>query len=327
VLWTLGNTPRWASARPNEPCSYGKGCAAEPTDIATWRRYVRAVATRYRGRVECYEPWNEVSFPTDPQFSPAGAGGAPGQFFSGTVKAMVRLARVAHEEIRAADPKACVLAPSFHPASGDWAQKFDRYLAAGGGGYMDVVSQHFYFRDEPEQTVPVIRAMRRVMQKHGVVHLPIWNTEVGVPFASKDKAKEWPGLSGSELVYSLTLRTYLLNASEGVARTYWYAYDNRSVGFSAAGLDARRALQAARAAIRLVSSLTQVKCEANGALWQCRALLKGQPVDLMWQAGKGRAPQPVRVDRPASRWGDVPVQFSAGSTVMLDARPVLVGGS
>jgi hypothetical protein len=237
VLWTLGNTPRWASARPNEPCSYGKGCAAEPTNIATWRRYVRTVATRYRGRVECYEPWNEVSFPTDPQFSPAGAGGTPGQFFSGTVKAMVRLARVAHEEIKAADPKACVLAPSFHPASGDWAQKFDRYLAAGGGAYMDVVSQHFYFRDEPEQTVPVIRAMRRVMQKHGVAHLPIWNTEVGAPFAAKDKAKEWPGLSGSELVYSLTLRTYLLNASEGVARTYWYAYDNRNFGFSAAGLD------------------------------------------------------------------------------------------
>jgi hypothetical protein len=47
----------------------------------------------------------------------------------------------------------------------------------------------------------------------------------------------------------------------------------------------------------------------------------------MWQAGKGRAPQPGRVDRQASRWGDVPVQFSAGSTVMLDARPVLVGGS
>jgi hypothetical protein len=323
VLWTLGNTPRWASMRPNEPCAYGKGCAAEPADIENWRRYVRTVATRYRGRVACYEPWNEVSFPTDPQFVSPGTGGAPGQFFSGSVQEMVRLAGVAYEEIKQADPQACVLSPSFHP-SGDWAQKFDRYLAAGGGAYMDVVSQHFYFRDEPEQAVPTIRAMRAVMARHGVADRPLWNTEVGVAFGAD--AGQWAGLRPEDVVYSLTLRSYVLNAAEGVARVYWYAYDNRSLGFSAAGLDAQRATQAARAAVRLAAALTQVSCESSGAVWRCRALQGGQPVGLVWQAGKSRPPQAMQFTRKASRWGQAPNSFPAGSTVLVDARPVLVEG-
>lgn len=324
VLWTIGNTPRWASARPGEKCSYGLGCAAEPADIADWRRYVRALATRYRGRVECYEPWNEVSFPTDPQFSPPGAGGAPGQFFSGSVQAMVELARVAYEEIRKADPQACVLSPSFHPASGNWAEKFDRFLAAGGGAYMDVASQHFYFSHQPEQTVPVIRAMRAVMQRHGIGHVPVWNTEVGVAFAAK--AKEWPGLSAEELVYSLMLRTYLLNAAEGVERVYWYAWDNRTLGLKAAGLDHARAAKAARAAAHLAGSVQGVACRSDGALWRCRAQAPHGPIEVMWLAGNKPSPRAMKFDRPASRWGLVPAVFPAGGKVMLDARPVVVEG-
>lgn len=322
VLWVIGNTPRWASARPDEKCSYGFGCAAEPANIQDWRDHVRTIATRYRGRVECYEPWNEVSFPTDPQFSPPGAGGSPGQFFSGSVKAMVRLARVAHEEIRKADPQACVLSPSFHPASGNWAEKFDRFLAAGGGAYMDVVSQHFYFSDQPEQTVPVIRAMRRVMQKHGVGHLPMWNTEVGVPFAAK--AGDWPGLSAEELVYSLMLRTYLLNAAEGVARVYWYAWDNRNFGLAVPGMRHQHAVQAAEAAIRLVDDLEAVSCTSSDAIWQCSVRADGRQIKVVWLAGKGRTPQPMTFDRNATRWGPMPTFFPAGHKVMLDGRPVVV---
>lgn len=324
VLWTLGNTPRWASARPSEKCAYGSGCAAEPADIQAWRRYVRTVATRYRGRVECYEPWNEVSFPTDPQFSSPGAGGSPGQFFSGSVEAMVRLARVAHEEIRKADPQACVLSPSFHPASGNWAEKFDRYLAAGGGAYMDVASQHFYFADQPEQTVPVIRAMRRVMQKHGLAHLPMWNTEVGVRFAAK--VRDWPGLSAEELVYALMLRTYLLNAAEGVARVYWYAWDNRHMGLKTAALDSPRAVQAAQAAARLASTLDDVECRADGALWRCRGHVDAKPIEVVWLAGKNPARRTLRFAYPASRWGVTPTVFPAGRKVQLDARPIVVEG-
>ncbi len=48
VLYTLGGTPKWASARPNEKCPYGYGCAAEPVRMAHWEEYVRRVVQRYR---------------------------------------------------------------------------------------------------------------------------------------------------------------------------------------------------------------------------------------------------------------------------------------
>lgn len=321
VLWVIGNTPRWASARPKEKCSYGLGCAAEPASMQDWRQYVRTIATRYRGRVECYEPWNEVSFPTDPAFTTPGAGGAPGHFFSGTAEAMVALARVAYKEIKAADPNACVLSPSFHP-SGHWAEKFDRFLALGGGQYADVISQHFYFRDEPEQTVPTIQAMRRVMGKYAASQLPIWNTEVGVAFAGK--LKEWPKLSAEELIYSLTLRTYLLNASQGVERVYWYAWDNKNMGFSAPGMDSRRAVAAAKAAVGFFKGFESAVCESSSNLWQCAVRTGGRRLKVVWLAGKNTAARPFILERAATRWGRTTESFTAGTQIMLDARPVII---
>ncbi len=39
ILYVLGSTPRWASARPEESCPYGQGCAAEPVRMAHWEEY------------------------------------------------------------------------------------------------------------------------------------------------------------------------------------------------------------------------------------------------------------------------------------------------
>ena len=321
VLWTLGNTPRWASAHPNERCAYGFGCAAEPADILDWRLYVRTVATRFRGRIECYEPWNEVSFPNDPTFTQPGAGGDPNQFFSGTVADMVNIARVAYQEIKRADPHACVLSPSFN-SSGNWAEKFDRYLAAGGGKYFDVVSQHFYFPEEPEQVVPVIRVMRQIMAKYGLSHVPIWNTEVGVSFQAQ--APHWRGMTLPDLVYALTLRTYLLNASEGVSRVYWYAWDDRNLGFFAKRTGADFGSAAAAAVVHLLRGLQAVHCKSNADLWQCQVSTNRSRFSVVWLAGRNVKPIKMVFKHRATRWGRVPRSLPAGKPIELNGRPVVV---
>lgn len=323
VLWTLGNTPRWASARPNEKCAYGFGCAAEPADIEDWRRYVRTVATTFRGRIECYEPWNEVSFPTDPAFKQAGAGGDPGQFFSGSIDTMVTLARAAYEEIKRIDPQACVLSPSFH-SSGHWAEKFDRFLAAGGGQYFDVVSQHFYFDEEPERTVPTIRAMKQVLAKHQLSHLPIWNSETGWPFVAQ--RQKWPRLSLEELVYAITLRTYLLNASEGISRIYWYAWDNKGMGVFDPNANNDFGSKAAAAAIHQLDGAESVSCESNGPLWQCRVHSGQKSFKVFWLSGRNVEPISFTLKNKGMRWGPIPEQLPAGK-IALDSRPVIVEGN
>lgn len=321
ILWTIGNTPRWASSRPNESCAYGFGCAAEPLDIEIWRKYVRTIATTFKGRIECYEPWNEVSFPNDSGFPTNGSGGESGQFFSGSVEAMVNLAKVAFEEIKHVDPSACVLSPSFH-SSGNWVLKLDRFLSAGGGQYFDVLSQHLYFGDEPERVIRMTREIRQVMTKHGLGHVPIWNTEVGWPFPQKHR--EWPGLSLEDLVYSITLRTYLLNAAEGISRIYWYAWDNKGMGFFDPISNHDFGSSAAAAAVHVLDGVTSVSCTDNNAIWECSLTSKKGRVKVVWLSGKATKPVPIVFRGNAIRWGHRLETLPAGAQIMLDSRPIVV---
>ncbi len=321
VLWTIGNTPRWASARPYEKCSYSDGCASEPKNIDDWQKYVYTIATTFRGRIECYEPWNEVSFPHDPLFKSPVSGGDDHQFFTGSVKAMVDLARVTYVQVKQADPHACVLSPSFHN-SGHWAEKFNQYLAAGGAKYLDVISQHFYFNDEPEQVIPTIRAMRQVMAKHGLSHIPIWNTEVGLSFESQ--AKRWPSMSPENLVYALILRTYLINFSEGVSRVYWYAWDNKDMGFFASKSKVDFGSAAASAAIRQIDKIDSSNCQVINDLWQCRVTAANRRFKVVWLAGINVKPRTVVFNYKSTRWGQQPEIFTNGKEIQLDGRPVIV---
>jgi hypothetical protein len=321
VLWTLGSTPRWASARPAEKCPYGFGCGAEPRNMEDWRRYVFMVATTFKGRVECYEPWNEVSFPHDGGFERAGAGGDAEGFFTGSVAAMVEIARIAYEEIKRADPAACVTTPSFHN-SGDMAAKLDRYLAAGGGRYADAVSMHFYFGAAPEAANGDIRVIRRVLARHGLGGLPVWNTEVGVNFL--EQAAHKPGSGTPELVYSMILRTYLLNAAEGIRRVYWYAWDNGQFGF----FDRERKLDfgsdAAAAALRAISGIEHVECGQAAGIWRCQASGPGRRFLAVWAVGAELPRRQYLAEGDAARWGRVPEAFKAGQRVALDERPLII---
>ena len=90
ILLTLGQTPRWASARPDDESPYeNPGWPAEPARLKDWRNYVRTVATRYQGKIHHYEIWNEPDLK---------------QFYTGSVDKMVELAREAYTIIKQVDP-------------------------------------------------------------------------------------------------------------------------------------------------------------------------------------------------------------------------------
>jgi hypothetical protein len=316
----LGSTPRWASSRPDERCSYGFGCAAAPQRLEDWRRYVRETVQAFAGRIECYEPWNEVSFPTDSSAGINGEGGAPGEFFSGTVAEMVALTRVAYEEIKRVDPPSCVLSPSFH-SSGHWEKKLDAFLGQGGSKYIDKISFHFYFALDPETIVPEMRMVRRVMAKHGI---SIWNTEVGLQF--KQLAQERGMKDAADLIYSTMLRATLINYSEGIERVYWYSLDNGNMGFGTGTSGSRFAKEALQAVAAELSGSLEVQCGPNKSLWTCRVRKQdGSTVTIVWQAGIDIPPTRWRAPRAASRWNHDGVEtLRAGETVSLDWRPVVM---
>ena len=204
IVLTLGLTPSWASARPQEPSGYGTGNAAEPRKLADWEDYVRVVATRYKGAIRSYEIWNEPDMRAD---------------FTGSPEDMLQLSRTAYEVMKAVDAGITVISPSATTDAGlVWLNAF---LAKGGCKYADVIGYHFYVTpDPPEAMIPLIQKVKGVLHSRGCENKPLWNTESGW-------AKPKHFSSDAEAAGYL-MRTYLVNWLMGVERCYWYSWDNHN---------------------------------------------------------------------------------------------------
>ncbi len=90
---------------------------------------------------------------------------------------------------------------------------------------MDAVSLQLYPEADgtPETSMELLAAMRTMLATHQV-DKPIWNTEINY------------GLTGTEVApapqrQQLTnvVATYVLNAANGVARVYWYGWDQQTI--------------------------------------------------------------------------------------------------
>ena len=208
VMLTLGFTPSWASARPQERVGYNPGWAAEPARLEDWRSFVQTVATRYRGRIHIYEIWNEPNLDT--------------HYWTGSVGQMVALVAAAHDIIKSVDPSAIIVSPSPTGVTGlPWLSSF---LTAGGGRYVDVIGYHFYvFPAAPEAMVSLIQSVEAIMREHQVAEKPLWDTEAGW-----SKPSPFPS---DELAAAYLARAFILNWASGVGRFYWYAWSGAPGGF------------------------------------------------------------------------------------------------
>ena len=225
LLMGLAHSPKWASARPDEPGAYAPGAVAEPANMDDWRNYVRTVGQRYKGRIAAYEVWNE---PSDKSH------------FSGTVDKLVELTCEASRILKAIDPAVRIVSAG-SAGGGIHIRYLDNFLSRGGAACIDVVAHHFYVpRFGPEAMVPLIREVKAVMRKNGVAQLPLWNTETGWWLGNVDgeQAPEnirrggWRQLDAGLELGAAIQRTLLLSRAEGVERIYWYQWVDSVMGLA-----------------------------------------------------------------------------------------------
>jgi len=229
LMHTLGQTPRWASARPDEKGNTGMGAAAEPADLKDWARYVREIATRYRGRISAYEVMNE------PRIPEAVKPWSPG-FFSGSAATLAEMTRIAAFEVKKADPHAKIVCPAMDGAAG--LRRLDHFLGIGGGKHCDVIGFHYYLEHHSiDELKYLIRETRRIQEHHGYAHLPIWNTETGLLIADAGyglQPRHTSGplgkMFGSAEAIRLAARMLVVSTMLGVERTYWFAHDSSWMG-------------------------------------------------------------------------------------------------
>lgn len=262
LLLTLGLTPRWTSARPEEPSGYQPGFAAEPTDIEDWRTFVTTVATRYKGRIHYYEIWNEPNLK---------------RFWSGTTDQLLDLTREASEIIHRIDPSAVVVSPS---ATGNTGIKWlSEFLSKGGGQYVDVIGYHFYVEQQPpEAMVQVAQRVRQTMVDSGVGDKPLWDTEAGWM-----SPKPFPS---DELGAAYLARAYILNWAAGVQRFYWYAWDNHLMSLETIEADDETLKPAGRAFGIIQKWLIGARMEwcnqDTDHTWTCQLDRKGVLQWIVW---------------------------------------------
>lgn len=271
-VFVLGVTPQWASSRPGESSPYGPGASAEPRDIHDWENFVRTLAIRYKGRIHYFELWNE------PQYSDFEQ--ATGGFYSGTLASLVRLGRSASRVLKEVDPGNQLITPGFTGA-GD---RLERFLAAGGRDFSDIIAFHFYALT-PEQMLQKIRAVQQIMREQGVGDRELWNTEQGYEVVGPNA--KIPGNLGFEVrdietEAAYILRSFVLAAAAGVRRFYFYSWERLLAENETVPTVAANALGTT---VRWLKGASVDSCASeDGAVWTCSLSRGGRKAWMVWNA-------------------------------------------
>ncbi len=280
VLLPLGLSPRWASARNNEPASYGNGSAAEPRNLEDWRNYVRTVAQRYKGRITEYEIWNE---PNDKGF------------FSGSTASLVELTCAAYAILKETDPGIKLVSPGYTGVQN--LKLLDEFLAKGGSKCIDVVSYHLYvIPSPPEAMLPVVSHLQEVMRNRGVGNLPLWNGESGWAMANEDGTSDrgrppsWENLNGHQMA-AYVARALVLGRAAGLERFYWYSWDHTFMGLiEPTAKTFKPSASAYGAVIDWLTNREAPACAEAGDIWLCRIKPEADGERLIvWRTKSGQS--------------------------------------
>lgn len=216
VLFLLGFTPNWcASSTPNTG-KYDNGTTVtgsnqNPTNPAFFGTFADAVEARYGSSISAYEVWNEVNYPN---------------YWAGTASQLAILTRVANQAIKARRPSVQIVGPIVQePETGGTGNAYlQSFLAASDGAagtgkdWIDVCGIHMY---PPRYNFQIHKNqydnVRASCDAAGLTGIEIWNTETGV-------------LQGDTILNAVQQkwlrRSILLCAALGVAKYWWYSFDN-----------------------------------------------------------------------------------------------------
>ncbi len=182
LIVRLSNPPAWSRAKGNAVGSY-----APPDNYQDYADFVRAVVSRYRGRIHYYQIWNE------PNIYPEWGN------YSISPEDYVHLLKLGAEAARAVDPNVVIVAgalaatinlqPDELPPANSLSDLLylQRMYDAGAAPYFDVMAVQGYglwsgptdHRMQPRVlNIAHHLFVRDLMVKNGDAHKPIWITEM-----------------------------------------------------------------------------------------------------------------------------------------------------
>ncbi len=222
VLYTIYGTPAFHSSNPTDAtCTLNIGACDPPNDVnadgsgtdAAFIAFLTALVTHVGGKIQYYEVWNEANITSE---------------YNGTWPQLVRMAQDARATILSINPNATILSPSFAELTyASAADKEAAYLATSvngstGSQAADIINFHGYVVT-PALPVPIpeyeVVNLSHLLPRLSATDLakPLWDTEWGSGI----------GLNDPDLNSSFIARHLLIEASQGVVRTYYYDWNPR----------------------------------------------------------------------------------------------------
>lgn len=191
-----------------------------PEGIAAYAEYARQVLSRYEGKVDAVEVWNEYN------------GDAP--WNRGPCRMDARcyyeMLRATYEVVKETHPEATIVGPAAVTIPYAWLEELFSY---GALDYLDAVSVHPYgFPSSPEDgytnpNLPGVGLEARIEQLDALIReynggetKPIWATEIGWG------SYEAPRGVSEDVQADYLVRSHVLAFSAGVDRMYWYSLRN-----------------------------------------------------------------------------------------------------
>jgi hypothetical protein len=203
-------------------------------DPAAYQAFLTALMTHYKDYfgpgtrgIANYQVWNEANI---------------SNFWTGTPAQMAILTKAAYDARNATDPGAKIIAPALVARLSyqqTWIRNFYSQVVAGQPvwKYVDAISLQLYPLDTyptssgtrpgtPEDSMAILARARTLLAKdHVPSSFPIWDTEVNYGMKSGGSGGTSAVPISNDLQVAYVMRTYLLNAAQGIRRVEWYAYD------------------------------------------------------------------------------------------------------
>jgi putative Ig domain-containing protein/cellulase (glycosyl hydrolase family 5) len=258
VMFTIYQTPSWASSNTSAVCvKVGGGCAP-PRDLNAdgtgtnqyFKDFVSALIKHAgAGKIKYLEVWNEANITTE---------------WTGTQAQLVRMAQDASAVAKAIDSKILVGTPSeTGDGSGLQMNFLAGFLAAGGGQYVDFLTFHGYLSIAEDIAIRIDN-LRGVATTYGQGNKPVFDSEGSWGAASK--------MTDPDAEAAFTARHYLIQIAKLVNRFYYFGWDMHGTGdlydytsgkLTLAGIAYKQIYQ------WTVGAVPQGPCTASGTVWSC----------------------------------------------------------
>ncbi|MBT5806563.1 MAG: hypothetical protein HOI16_04650, partial [Actinobacteria bacterium] len=212
-LMVLSGTPTWATNQRNPISLPAPNASGVPANMADWDDWVRAVATRYKGKITNYQPWNEANLKT---------------FYTGTPAQMAELTKRAHDIIKSIDPSATIVAPStglrLNGALQRFYPKFLQELKARNWP-VDVWSAHTYPNSlgTTNDRRKLANTWIDLLKAAKAPNLPLWDTENNYGLGGPGPDFPEQDIKGTKAA-AWTAVTYLDALRLGISRVYIYQW-------------------------------------------------------------------------------------------------------